>query len=71
MEIDADIRRYISREVRDIVDIAISTRSKVSIPLTLYHYTTSVGLIGIIESDSIWATSVEFLSDPNLYTQKG
>jgi hypothetical protein len=29
----------------------------------LYHYTTTQGLIGILESDCLWATDVRFLSD--------
>src|SRR5271167_3349960 len=29
----------------------------------LYHYTSEVGLQGIIESDRLWATHVRFLND--------
>lgn len=34
----------------------------------LYHYTTSDGLIGIINSKSLWATCIDFLNDPNELT---
>jgi len=30
---------------------------------TLYHYTSGAGLIGIFESDSIWATQIHYLND--------
>jgi hypothetical protein len=30
---------------------------------TLYHYTSLEGLLGIIESKSIWATNVLYLND--------
>jgi hypothetical protein len=29
----------------------------------LYHYTTPVGLIGIVEDKGLWATDVEFVND--------
>jgi Protein of unknown function (DUF2971) len=32
-------------------------------PATLYHYTTWKGLLGIIESRSLWATNISFLND--------
>jgi hypothetical protein len=32
-------------------------------PETLYHYTSSVGLRGVLETGSIWATDLEFLND--------
>jgi hypothetical protein len=32
-------------------------------PAILYHYTTSAGLLGIIESKSLWASDAEFLND--------
>lgn len=35
-----------------------------SLPLrTLYHYTTQEGLLGIIESRSIWASEIRYLND--------
>lgn len=34
---------------------------------TLYHYTTMEGLLGIIESKSIWATEIHYLNDSNEY----
>src|ERR1700730_9126099 len=30
---------------------------------TLYHYTTQTGLLGILESKSIWASEIRFLND--------
>lgn len=32
-------------------------------PRLLYHYTSSSGLLGILKSKSIWATSIRFLND--------
>lgn len=32
---------------------------------TLYHYTTADGIMGIIKSNSLWATNIDFLNDPN------
>ena len=34
-----------------------------SVPRLLYHYTTQAGLIGILESKSIWATHGLYLND--------
>src|SRR6516164_4036522 len=34
-------------------------------PPTLYHYTTAQGLLGIMESNRLWATNVRFLNDPS------
>jgi hypothetical protein len=34
-------------------------------PKILYHYTSGSGLIGILQSKSIWATSIRFLNDSN------
>jgi len=36
-------------------------------PTFLYHYTTQPGLIGIIESKSLWATKIHFLNDSSEY----
>ena len=33
----------------------------------LYHYTKQSGLLGILESDSIWATKIQYLSDYSEY----
>ena len=43
----------------------ISPRRK---PQTLFHYTSGSGLIGILESRSIWATSIRFLNDSTEYS---
>lgn len=33
-------------------------------PLTaLYHYTTSNGLLGILDSDTLWASKIHYLND--------
>jgi hypothetical protein len=37
-------------------------------PQILYHYTSGSGLIGILQSKSIWATSIRFLNDSTEYT---
>lgn len=36
-------------------------------PRTLYHYTSDSGLLGIIETKSIWATNVRYLNDSKEY----
>ena len=36
-------------------------------PRVLYHYTSGSGLLGIVESKSIWATSVRYLNDSAEY----
>jgi hypothetical protein len=33
------------------------------VPNALYHYTSGSGLLGIVESKSIWATSIRYLND--------
>jgi hypothetical protein len=35
------------------------------LPTILYHYTTAQGLLGILESGSLWATNSRFLNDPS------
>ncbi len=32
-------------------------------PSILYHYTTQKGLLGIIQSKTIWATDILYLND--------
>lgn len=32
-------------------------------PATLYHYTSTAGLLGIVESGSLWATDLAYLND--------
>lgn len=36
-------------------------------PSTLYHYTSGTGLIGVLTSRCIWATSIRFLNDSREY----
>ena len=33
-------------------------------PAILYHYTDARGLIGMLESNSVWATDARFMNDP-------
>lgn len=37
------------------------------IPSTLYHYTTEEGLLGILESDKLWATNIHYLNNASEY----
>jgi hypothetical protein len=37
-------------------------------PEILYHYTTREGLLGILRSRTVWATSIRFLNDASEYT---
>jgi hypothetical protein len=30
---------------------------------TLFHYTTAAGLLGILNSSTLWATDLRFLND--------
>jgi len=36
-------------------------------PKVLYHYTTQTGLLGILKTDSIWATKIHYLNDASEY----
>ena len=45
----------------------IKTLSARRRPRILYHYTSGSGLIGILESHSIWATNIRFLNDSTEY----
>ena len=38
-----------------------------SAPPVLYHYTTQAGLIGVLESNAIWATKIHYLNDSSEY----
>lgn len=38
-----------------------------SLPEVLYHYTTQAGLLGILQSDSLWATKIHYLNDASEY----
>lgn len=35
---------------------------------TLYHYTSAAGLLGIVESRSLWASGIHYLNDTSEYT---
>jgi hypothetical protein len=52
-EIVAEVVAEESDEERDLDDA----------PSVLYHYTSSAGLQGILNSRSVWATDIEFLND--------
>src|SRR4051794_34646457 len=32
-------------------------------PANIFHYTSMVGLIGILDSKTLWATDIEFMND--------
>jgi hypothetical protein len=49
----------------DIVSAFRSGLEKQSPPKTLYHYTTGVGLRGILQSGVIWLTDIFALNDPS------
>lgn len=36
-------------------------------PNVLYHYTTQAGLLGILDSDALWATKIHYLNDASEY----
>jgi len=36
-------------------------------PTVLYHYTTQTGLLGILKTNSIWATKIHYLNDASEY----
>jgi hypothetical protein len=36
-------------------------------PKALYHYTSQAGLIGIVKSMKLWATSIRYLNDSREY----
>lgn len=36
-------------------------------PDVLYHYTTQSGILGILQSDSLWATKIHYLNDASEY----
>lgn len=36
-------------------------------PPVLYHYTTQAGLLGILESNCLWATAAQYLNDSSEY----
>ena len=38
------------------------------LPEILFHYTDSKGFLGILESNTLWATSARYLNDSSEYT---
>ena len=66
--IPADMRAALQRyqtKCEDIVGAFRSGLEKQSPPKTLYHYTTGVGLRGILQSGVIWLTDIFALNDPS------
>ena len=51
--------------VPDLLTEALSRRP----PPILYHYTTQVGLLGILKSRELWATHTQYLNDRQEYLQ--
>ena len=55
-------------DVKSVIDLFENDiwlpASSSSKPLILYHYTSVEGLIGILESCSLWCTDVKYLNDP-------
>ena len=41
----------------------ISQILAIGVPDTLFHYTTSAGLMGIIQSRKIWTTKIQYMND--------
>ncbi|HLO30630.1 MAG TPA: DUF2971 domain-containing protein [Anaerolineales bacterium] len=41
----------------------ISELARVSIPDVLFHYTTSAGMVGILETGNIWTTKIQYTND--------
>lgn len=58
------LQRYQMR-CEDVVGAFRSGLEKQSPPQTLYHYTTSAGLRGILQSGVIWLTDIFALNDPS------
>jgi len=54
---------------RDLIKIPIEgDGSGENPPPIVFHYSTRLGLIGIIESQSVWATHIRFLNDSSEYS---
>src|SRR5215208_1546206 len=41
----------------------IDKLSSIGVPDLLFHYTTSAGLVGIIETGKIWLTKIQYTND--------
>lgn len=42
---------------------ALTELKTITPPFELYHYTTQTGIMGVLESDSLWATKIHYLND--------
>lgn len=49
--------------VPEVLPVFEQVVRKPPLPPTLYHYTTAPGLLGILRSESIWATNARYLND--------
>ena len=54
-----------SRECAAIVDPFVKSMEKCAPPTDLWHYTSSAGLFGILESGKLWLTDIFELNDPS------
>jgi len=60
-----DVAQALMPLIEETIAEQVNTFAKEPVPSVLYHYTDGPGLIGILESQSLWATSIDFLNDPN------
>ena len=60
----------VSPSAKDFIESQRQVPAGESEPDILYHYTSAAGLIGILETGKIWATSIRHLSDASefIYT---
>src|SRR5580698_8671217 len=62
--INAELMRHLTYEIAVRIARLEEQESQNSTPPSiLYHYTTTEGLLGIIESKELWATNILFLND--------
>jgi Protein of unknown function (DUF2971) len=53
----------ITAAANGLVQKVSRTVAKRSTPRTLYHYTSGAGLLGVLQTKSIWATNIRFMND--------
>lgn len=58
------LKRF-DEEAHGIVNGWLSELEKCPVPSVIYHYTTDVGLRGILESGKLWLTDLFYLNDPS------
>lgn len=59
--------RAVNQTAMNAIDRLRSRRPKT----TLYHYTSAAGLLGIVESKSLWTSSIHHLNDASEYSYAG